>query len=269
MTLDHYLKKWNLAKATHLTSTTTSLIYKVSKNGSDAILKLLSEEGRRDEAAGAEALTVFAGVGAVELLEADDGAHLLEYVEGKSLLDLVDAGEDQRALAVIIETIEKLHSQDRYIDKENFTDLKKRFRSLFNPDLANGRLFQKARNVAEHLLSNPKNSGLLHGDIHHENILESSIRGWLAIDPKGLYGEKTYDYANTLMNPNCREELVQDRARLLRRIDTIIKKTTLERSRLLAFFFCHSCLSAVWSIEAAENPNHALKMAGLIERDVQ
>ena len=30
---------------------------------------------------------------------------------------------------------------------------------------------------------------LLHGDLHHDNILFDKKRGWLAIDPKGIIGE--------------------------------------------------------------------------------
>ena len=31
---------------------------------------------------------------------------------------------------------------------------------------------------------------VLHGDMHHENVLKFSSRGWPAIDPKGLVGER-------------------------------------------------------------------------------
>lgn len=30
----------------------------------------------------------------------------------------------------------------------------------------------------------------LHGDLHHGNVLDFGASGWLAIDPKGLKGER-------------------------------------------------------------------------------
>ncbi len=36
--------------------------------------------------------------------------------------------------------------------------------------------------------------GPLHGDIHHNNILDFGARGWLAIDPKRLIGDRAFDY---------------------------------------------------------------------------
>ena len=42
----------------------------------------------------------------------------------------------------------------------------------------------------------------------------SQSRGWLAFDPKGLVGERTYDCANTLCNPGM-PELVHNETRLL------------------------------------------------------
>ncbi len=34
---------------------------------------------------------------------------------------------------------------------------------------------------------------LLHGDLHHWNILDDASRGWMAIDPKGVIGASCLD----------------------------------------------------------------------------
>ncbi len=47
------------------------------------------------------------------------------------------------------------------------------------------------------LSSAPPTPVLLHGDLHHHNIL-STQHGWLAIDPKGIIGEKSADVFDTL-----------------------------------------------------------------------
>jgi hypothetical protein len=58
---------------------------------------------------------------------------------------------------------------------------------------------------------------VLHGDMHHENILKFSSRGWLAIDPKGLVGERGFDYANIFCKPRQRD---RDHARPLSAANT-------------------------------------------------
>ena len=59
-----------------------------------------------------------------------------------------------------------------------------------------------AENVAAELLASPRDVTVLHGDIHHGNILDFGARGWLAVDPKGLVGERGLDYANLFCNPD-------------------------------------------------------------------
>jgi streptomycin 6-kinase len=41
---------------------------------------------------------------------------------------------------------------------------------------------------------------LLHGDLHHENILLDQQRGWVAIDPKGVIGPKILECGRFLHN---------------------------------------------------------------------
>ena len=83
---------------------------------------------------------------------------------------------------------------------------------------------------------------VLHGDIHHYNIRQSA-RGWLAFDPKGLLGERTYDCANTLCNPGM-PALVHNEARLLTNAAILADTLAIELPRLLAFTYAYACLNA-------------------------
>ena len=85
--------------------------------------------------------------------------------------------------------------------------------------------------VAETLLSSPKDELLLHGDIHHGNILDFGERGWLAIDPKGLFGERGYDDANLFFNPEVSP--CKQRERFLRQRAVVTQAANLDRQRLL------------------------------------
>jgi len=59
----------------------------------------------------------------------------------------------------------------------------------------------KARELAQYLVATQNRPVLLHGDLHHENILSSSHDGWLAIDPKGVVGESAYEVGAFVRGP--------------------------------------------------------------------
>jgi streptomycin 6-kinase len=250
--LNHYLQLWQLSNAQPLAQTNTSDVYTVDYNGEKAALKILNETGIHDESGGAVALHCFNGQGAVKLLRHDTGAHLLEFVGGTDLVAMVREGHDEQAAAIIGDVLNQLHSAYTGIEPDGLWTLKRRFKALFDKaqvDKQAGEqsIFVRAAKLAEDLLAHPQHETVLHGDMHHENIRYHEQRGWLAFDPKGVYGEKTYDAANVLCNPFA--EVANSEDRLLRISKILADKMQLEHSRVLQFVFAHACLSVCWSIE--------------------
>jgi streptomycin 6-kinase len=259
--LQSYLSRWRLSDPSLLTTTNTSHIYCVSHGGNPAVLKLLSDAGRKDESAGAAALQCFEGKGAVRLMRHDAGAHLLEYVGGEDLKSMVARGGDEVAAGIIGDVLNTLHAEPQ--NPEGLVPLRRWFRSLFAV-ASRDPLYARASAVAEKLLAENADPRVLHGDIHHENIRHSD-RGWLALDPKGLYGPRLYDAANTLCNPSGMESLSENEARLLKISAILADKLGAKRGKLLAWAFSYAGLSASWSIEDRQNPSHALAIARLAE----
>ena len=58
---------------------------------------------------------------------------------------------------------------------------------------------------------------VLHGDLHHDNVLRSGYDNWLAIDPKGVVGEPAYETGALMRNPFPGLLDAGDPARVLRR----------------------------------------------------
>jgi streptomycin 6-kinase len=58
-------------------------------------------------------------------------------------------------------------------------------------------------------------------------------RGWLAIDPKGLIGERYFDYANMFCNPDY--EMATAPGRLTRQLQVVAQAAELEPRRLLTW----------------------------------
>jgi streptomycin 6-kinase len=187
----------------------------------------------------------------VRLLAHDDQAHLLEYAGDEELAQMVSGGDDLAAAVVIAEVLNKLHRPQPGVPTPQLQTLRQRFRSLFMTaahDEAAGEesIYVRGARVAQHLLANPRDKCVLHGDIQHHNIRLHPVRGWLAYDPKGLYGERLYDAANTLCNPANARDLVLSEERLLQVSQVLADKMGLPVGRLRAFVFAHACLSASW-----------------------
>jgi len=91
---------------------------------------------------------------------------------------------------------------------------------------------------------------LLHGDLHHENILSAERQPWLAIDPKGILGEPAYEVGPLLLNQLPESLTEPELKRLLaRRLDQLAEALGFEHERLRSCGLAHSVLSAWWSLE--------------------
>ena len=228
--------------------TMTSHIYTVTHESETFILKLLSPS-EIDEQRGAVALSCFDGHGAVRLLRYDDGAQLMEYAAGDELVTLVERGEDENATHIIAQVIQQLHGVPQNIPHDGLIMLEHWFEALFNKATSDRQMgidsiYVRSASLARRLLVDPREVRVLHGDIHHRNIRQTS-RGWLTFDPKGLIGERTYDCANTLCNP-VMPELVHNETRLLTNAAILADTLALDLSRVLAFTYAYACLNASW-----------------------
>lgn len=267
-----YLSAWNLSNPRFLTQTVTSAIYTVTQNGETVVLKLFSL-AETEEQTGALALRYFNGYGAVRLLRHDEGAHLLEYADGDELITLVQHGEDEDATRIIAEVIRQLHSVPQDASRDGLFVLNRWFRELFKKAATDKQagiesIYVRGASVAERLLADPREVRVLHGDIHHQNIRQST-RGWLAFDPKGLVGERTYDCANTLCNPPI-SEIVHNESRLLTNATILADALKIDLPRLLAFTYAYACLNASWwhNLGGEEIVQWSLNIANIIEPHV-
>lgn len=268
--LNDYLGAWNLSNPQLLTQTATSHIYTVTHNTKTVVLKLLSPS-ETDEQRGALALRYFDGHGAVRLLRYDESAHLMEYAAGDELVTLVERGEDENATRTIAQVIKQLHSVPQDAPHDGLFMLDRWFEELFNKAAADRQagsesIYVRSASLAQRLLADPREVRVLHGDIHHRNIRQSA-RGWLAFDPKGVVGERTYDCANTLCNP-AMTEIVHNETRLLTHAAILADALAIDLSRVLAFTYAYACLNASWwsrSIGAEDIVQWSLDVAMIIE----
>ncbi|HEX6291893.1 MAG TPA: aminoglycoside phosphotransferase family protein [Herpetosiphonaceae bacterium] len=271
--LSSYLAAWNLSNPVLLTHTATSHIYTVTHGTETVILKLLAP-GETTEQRGAAALRYFDGCGAVRILRYDEGAHLLEYAAGAELVTVVERGEDETATSIIAQVIQQLHSVPQDAPRDGLVPLDRWFGALFTKAAADRQagiasIYVRSAALTERLLADQREVRVLHGDIHHRNIRQSA-RGWLAFDPKGVVGERTYECANTLCNP-VMPDLVHNETRLLTNAAILADTLALDLSRVLAFTYVYACLNASWWLcgGADDIVQWSLKVALIIEPHLQ
>ena len=118
--------------------------------------------------------------------------------------------------------------------------------------------------VARHLLATGRETTALHGDLHHDNVL-ASPRGWPAIDPKGLSGERTYEVANLLCNPQPHGDIVHHPDRMRHLAALYSERLRLDPQRVLGFALTHAGLSAAWSLEDGRDPTFRLQCAAVLD----
>ena len=201
----------------------------------DRILKL----GTSTEAA---ALRAYAGRGAVQLIDADleSGALLLERLRpGTNLVDVAD----DAAISIALDVMRQLHAAPVSSELPSLAEWTSGIEAAQAAGFAPA-LIDRAVHLRAELLASAPMAVLLHGDLHHENILAAERAPYLAIDPKGVAGDAAYEPSVFLYNPMDR---ALDARTIARRVDRFAE--VFERARLLGWAFVQAVLSSWWMVE--------------------
>jgi streptomycin 6-kinase len=239
----------------------------IFKDGSEAVLKL--GVPTQEIITEIEALRLYNGNGMARLLEseADKGILILERVKPGKTLKTIKNDEEATLLAadVMIKIRVPAPSHALFPSTSDWAAglIKLRCRYHGGTGPLPESIVSKAEDRYPKLNSTIKNLHLLHGDLHHENILSAEREPWLAIDPKGLIGEPEYEVISFLMNNLPAEKPIEI---IKRRVDLFVEKLLLNKERVLMWAFCHAVLSAWWCIEDnTEGAEDAVKTAILFE----
>lgn len=249
-----FIDKWSLGKVSKQLETHSSFLYWVQREQAQLVLKIYKDCS--DEADSARLLLHYDGKGAARAVEYSEQACVLEVVgEGYELVELTRKGDDAQATEVFCDVVKKLH-------KAPATDIG--FRPVddsladFDEYLAGGSvmerdLFIEARNVYAELSASQGQKLNLHGDLHHYNILRADDGEWVAIDPKGLWGEAEYEIGRFLLNPLDADYLGVDVAR---RLEIIEQWLGFDMDRVVRWTFCQAVLATIWSGNQAAFGRH-------------
>jgi streptomycin 6-kinase len=226
-------------------------------DGASAVLKMGFPEENREMRNEVGALEFIGGHGMIKLLRFDDDrrAMLLEKLEPGDNLKSAFEGNEMGAVDVAIDIMQKLWREPPA--GNTFPRLETWFNNCFEnaADTEFPREYIKKAAAYFQELNSEGRRVLLHGDLHHENILSARREPFLAIDPKGITGNYGYEMSAFLINHRHWIESDPDlKEKLGAAIDRFAGAFEMTSEAIRKWTFAQNVLSAWWTFE--ENSNN-------------
>ncbi|MGO4268491.1 aminoglycoside phosphotransferase family protein [Paenibacillus sp. TAF58] len=222
-------------------------------DGRQVVLKssFMKEELSRE----VSVLRAYEGRGAVHVLDADEewGVALLEEAEPGIPLSTIE--NDALATDIFCEVFRRLHlsppTDSLYPSmKQHFLAIERyreRFKDMKDDMPLPPSWLENAEECLEYLIATTNENLLLHGDLHHDNILRQGEEKWAVIDPKGIIGDIHFDTIQYLLNYEDRggdcEQVLRDR------IANMTDRLGLDSRRIAMWGVARGVLEACWTIE--------------------
>ncbi len=217
------------------------------------ILKLgLDAHGFKREAL---ALKAFSGLGAVKVLAQEEKFLLLgRAVPGESLKRYFPERENE-AISIASNIIRRLHTA--LIPQEHvFPHITEWLSTLDKDWKIPEKYMNKARELRDSLFKTSTQEVLLHGDLHHDNILQQGD-DWVVIDPKGVIGDPAYEVGAFIRNPmpdlfefDNLQTIIHNR---MSRFSEILE---LPAQRIRDWCFVQAVLAWIWNLEDGGDDAH-------------
>ncbi|ARN85029.1 aminoglycoside phosphotransferase family protein [Candidatus Nucleicultrix amoebiphila] len=255
---------WQLENIMPVTTMNYNYVVKATHQHHGAVVikiscdqKTLEEELR--------ALKHFDGDGSIILIDDNPEYQALllqQAVPGNSLKDLY-LKHPEKAMERYVDVMKKLHKKAAPQDLTHFLHINDWFKVL---DCSSSNqlptlLLKKAKYLKDQQIKTMKENLVLHGDLHHDNILLNGHE-WLAIDPKGIIGEPEFELAafdlirdSEMSDPRTIKPL------LFKRITQLSTLAALDESRVRDWVFLRIMLSAAWFVEDKGDPQKMLHLA--------
>lgn len=253
--LDECAHRWNLTILPPFPNLSYNYVAPARRaDGATAVLKVgVPHPELRTEIA---ALYMYDGHGMARLLESDAtrGALLLEHLApGTPLTSKADDAEATTIAAQVMRQLWRPIPADHPFPTvatwaAGLSRLREHYAGGSGPLPED--LVVLAETLFAELLASQGPAVLLHGDLHHDNILAAGEHRWLAIDPKGLVGEAEYEVGALLRNP-LPQLLAQSHPErvMAHRVAILASELSFDRQRIVNWGIAQAILSAWWTIE--------------------
>lgn len=250
---------WNVTVDQSLYHLSYNYITTVRKNDDTVAVLKIGYPEEKELFTEMAALRFFDGNFTVRLLDenADLGAMLLEKIKPGTTLKTIQKNNDAEASQIAAPIIRDIpidvpdhHSFPTVAD---WIKVLQRIRDKIKNTSITSTMLDRAQDFFLQLEETKTEDKLLHGDLHHDNILFDDQRGWIAIDPKGVVGDPAFHGARFIQNfwdTTPTESLVKNR------IETIAYAQRFDSQRIGKWAYVDFIISNCWSLE--ENQDHEI-----------
>lgn len=244
ITINKIAKKWNLSNLNPVENLSINYVASGFQGKQEIILKIsLDKDLILKERT---ALVELKKYGAVELIDFQDDALLLKKILPGTSLKTYLPTRKKEALSIACIVAKKIFEAP-LLQNIKLPTIEERFSLLDRSWEIPGEYLIKAKEVRDEIFSSNSQRKVLHGDLHHDNILEDN-ESWKFIDPHGVIG----------LPINEVWAFIQD-----------IEEDSLFVAKFFGFdplmvrksYFLHSLLSSIWAIEDRLDPKFFLSLA--------
>ena len=232
----------------------------LARDGQDRPCVLKVAFPHDEHLSGVQAMRIYDGRGCVRVLDTaeDDSQVLMErIVPGTQLHELRDEAEEARIVARVMRSLHRPPPTEHTLPPHSsWADKALRYIAASDVDesLLPARLVRGLEETISDLASLHR-PVVLHGDLHHENILSDSRQDqgdngqshWLAIDPKGLVGDPVLDVGRYIQNKN--QHGADQAARTQLRLDVLAQELEEPAQRLRAAAAVDVIICMGWELE--------------------
>ena len=247
---DAHARDWGVTVEAVRTTETSQLGFG-TRGDENVVLKVIRKEGGEEWRCG-DVLEAFGGVGMIRPLVHVPGAVLLPRLSpGNDLASHSLAGRDAEATDVIASLLQRMFEKPadlagiRSVDRlqPEFARFRREGEGVIPMNYVDraGALFAE-------MCATQRDVRLVHGDLHHYNILFDEDAGWVVIDPWGVRAEVEFEVGASLRNPTS--PLLDDPRVLERRLRTFEARLHFNADRALKWAFATTVSGILWPIEA-------------------
>lgn len=235
--------------------------YATTDSGENVVLKVgVPHRELRTEI---EALRLYDGRRMVRRLDSDLvlGAMLLDRLSpgwmltklGDNVQETIVAAGIMKSLPIPCPSGNGLPTFGEWIDRA-FARLRRDYRADCGP--LGRRLVEHAERAFQEIEDSKRTDVLLHGDLHHENILFDHRFGWTAIDPKGVIGDPCLEVGRFIQNQLPKTmPLAEKQRRIEERVGILSAELSESRERIRLCALVDKVLSLAWCLEDSYLPH--------------
>lgn len=190
-------------------------------------------------------------------IDKKNNAYLMEKLEpGISLKHLVKEGKDEEATRIISRVILDLQSFTNTSHQINYQPISEHASAfIFLREHVDNKLIHRAELIFKELCADTSNDVILHGDLHHDNILQNAT-SWSVIDPHGYIGNPCAEVGPMIFNPiDCFPQYRSMKKIIETRLHILAEMLPFNIEHITAWAFCLALRSAAWDVEGFSQPN--------------